>query len=44
MLPEDLKYYRRPSAFDLMTEEEALAFFLIVLAAALVLDYFGLLS
>lgn len=49
-MPDDLKhfraddYYSRPSAFDLMDSEDAGLFLLILVIAAIVLDYFGVLA
>ena len=37
-------YYRRPSAFDLMTKNDAGWFFFLLLAVALVLDFLGYLA
>lgn len=50
MLPNDLRnfraddYYTRPSAFDLMDEEDAGLFILLLVLAAVVLDFLGVLA
>jgi hypothetical protein len=37
-------YYRRPSAFDLMTKNDAGWFFFLLLAVALIADFCGWLA
>ena len=41
---DDLKHYKRTDTFALMTEEDAAAFFIAVLAVGLLADYLGLLA
>ena len=41
---DDLRHFRRTDTFALMDEEDAAAFFLAVLAVALLADYLGLLA